>query len=495
MRNKTTDCIFRQSKILNSSGSGALYFSNFLLHYQPRTIHFIMAKQPKSSSRRDFLSKVAKGAVASALIPGMAQAAPSVPVQTMDRLEEAGPNDKIQIALIGAGGMGNADTDTALSVPGVSMVAACDLYDGRLESAKKKYGAGIFTTRDYNEILSRKDVDAVIIATPDHWHKDIAVAALNAGKHVYVEKPMVQHISEGPAVIEAQRKSGKVLQVGSQGMSSLGNEKAKALFEAGAIGQLNYVEGFWARNTPGGAWQYDLPSDASLQNVDWKRFLKDRPDRPFDPKQFFRWRCFRDFGTGVGGDLFVHLFSSLHYIISSVGPNRIMSTGGIRYWKDGRDVPDILLGMFDYAASEKHPAFNLSLRVNFVDSTRDGSYFRLVGNEGYMIVDWEKVTLYRNFSYPPDNYAKILKEQQYAPDYDRKKMPEPDMTVYTVQPGYKGAHYDHFYNWTRAIRGGKPVVEDALFGYRAAAPAILCNDSYFQEKPIKWDPINLKLIG
>lgn len=450
----------------------------------------------KSSSRRNFIGKVAKGLVASSLIPGMASAQEeAVERIEMARKETYSPNDNIQIALIGAGGMGNADTDTSLTIPGVKLVAACDLFDVRLDQAKKKYGSSIFTTRDYKEILARKDVDAVIVATPDHWHKDIAVDAMNSGKHVYVEKPMIQSITEGPAIVDAQKKTKMVLQVGSQGMSSLGNEKAKELFESGAIGQLNYVEGFWARNTPGGAWQYDLPTDATEQNVDWKRFLKDKPALPYDPKRFFRWRCFKDYGTGAGGDLFVHLLSSLHYIISSPGPNRIMSTGGIRYWKDGRDVPDVLLGMFDYPAAEKHPAFNLSLRVNFVDSTRDGSYFRLVGNEGYMIVDWEKVTLYRNFSYPPDNYAKVLKEKQYAPDYDRKKMPEPDMTVYTVQQGYKGAHYDHHYNWARAIRGGKAVIEDAVFGYRAAAPAILCNDSYFQGKAIKWDPVKMQLIS
>jgi predicted dehydrogenase len=452
-------------------------------------------KDIPGSSRRKFIGNLTKGVVASALIPGTAQANAKEKLIENRLSEHYGINDQIQIALIGAGGMGNADADTAISLPGVKLVAACDLYDTRLEDARKKYGNSIFTTRDYREILLRKDIDAVIVATPDHWHKDISVAALNSGKSVYVEKPMIQNINEGAALVEAQKKSGKVLQVGSQGMSSLGNEKAKELYEAGAIGKLNYVEGFWARNTPGGAWQYDLPTDASEKNVDWKTFLKDKPGLPFDPKRFFRWRCFRDYGTGVGGDLFVHLLSSLHFIISSPGPNKIMATGGLRYWKDGRDVPDVLLGMFDYPETEKHPAFNLSLRVNFVDSTREGSYFRLVGNEGYMIVDWEKVTLYRNFSYPPDNYAKVLKEKQYAPDYDRKKMPEPDTTVYTVQNGYKGAHYDHFYNWARAIRGGKPVVEDAVFGFRAAAPAVLCNDSYFQEKTIRWDPFKMQIVG
>lgn len=452
-----------------------------------------MENNDYGSSRRKFIEKIAGTALA-ASVPQIINARQSSKQQDIVLREYYTANDNINVALVGAGGQGTGDAFTAKSVPGVKIVAACDLFDNRLEDAKKNFGADIFTTRDYKEILLRNDIDAVIIGTPDHWHKDIAVDALSSGKHVYCEKPMVQQINEGAAVVEAQRKTGKVLQVGSQGMSSLGNEKAKELFEAGAIGQLNYVEGFWARNTPGGAWQYDLPADASEKNVDWKRFLKDKPQVPYDPKRFFRWRCFRDYGTGVCGDLFVHLLSSLHYITSSMGPTRIMSTGGLRYWKDGRDVPDIMLGMFDYPKTEKHPAFNLSLRVNFVDSNPDGSYFRLVGNEGTMTVEWEKVTVTKNFSYPPDNYAKVLKEKQYAPDYDRKRIKDPDITVFKVQEGYKGAHYDHFYNWARAMRGGKAVIEDALFGYRAAAPALLCNDSYFQEKPIKWDPVNLKLI-
>jgi len=447
-----------------------------------------------NNSRRKFIQKIAGSALVAAT-PNILMAAKQGKEEEIKLKEYYAANDNINVALIGAGGMGTEDARTARMIPGVKIVAACDLFDGRLTDAKKIFGADIFTTRDYKELLLRKDIDAVIVGTPDHWHKDISVDAMNAGKHVYCEKPMMQQINEGAAMVDTQKKTGKVLQVGSQGMSSVGNEKAKELFEAGAIGELNYVEGFWARNTPGGAWQYNLPDDANENNVDWKRFLKDKPQLPYDPKRFFRWRCFKDYGTGVGGDLFVHLLSSLHYIISSMGPTRIMSTGGLRYWKDGRDVPDILLGMFDYPKTEKHPAFNLSLRVNFVDSNPDGSYFRLVGNEGSMTIEWEKVTVTKNFSYPPDNYAQVLKAKQYAPDYDRKRIKDPDITIFKVQDGYKGAHYDHHYNWMRAIRGGKPVVEDALFGFRAAAPAVLCNDSYFQEKPVKWDPVNLKLIS
>jgi predicted dehydrogenase len=454
-----------------------------------------MGKRPtEGNSRRAFLEKLSKGVAASTLLPGIVNAAEKHRHVLWLKREHYSANDQVQIALIGAGGMGNADAETATSIPGVKLVAACDLYDGRLADAKKKYGSDIFVTKDYKEILARKDVDAVIVATPDHWHKDISIDAMNAGKAVYCEKPMVHDITEGPAVIAAQAKNKVVFQVGSQGMSSLGNEKARELLEAGAIGKLNYAEGYWARNTPGGAWQYNLPEDGSLKTVDWKKFLNKYPDRPFDAKRFFRWRCYKDYGTGVSGDLFVHLFSSLHSIVDTAGPTKIMSTGGLRYWKDGREVPDILLGMFDYPESAKYPAFNLSLRVNFVDGTGESNALRLVGNEGSMLVEWDKVTVTKNKFWPPDNYASYFSERQYDKDYDRKKIQAADATVFQVEKGYKGAHYDHHYNWIRAIRGGKPVIENAVFGYRAAAPALLCNDSYFQEKPIKWDPVNMKLI-
>lgn len=452
-----------------------------------------MSQRPKST-RRSFIEKVTKSVAGATVFPVLAKANAQDHNIEWLRRERYSVNDNVQIALIGAGGMGNEDTKTCTTIPGVKLVAACDLYDGRLTDIKNKYGQDVFTTKDYKEILARKDVDAVIIATPDHWHKDISVDAMNAGKSVYCEKPMVHDITEGPAVIAAQAKNKVVFQVGSQGVSSLGNEKARELLAAGAIGKLNYAEGFWARNTPGGAWQYNLPEDGNTKTVDWKKFLHKYPDRPFDPKRFFRWRCYKDYGTGVSGDLFVHLFSSLHSIVETNGPNKIMSTGGLRYWKDGREVPDILLGMFDYPESSKYPAFNLSLRVNFADGTGGNNSLRLVGNEGSLLVEWDKVTLTKNKFWPPDNYAKYFEERQYEKDYDRKKMNPANITEYASETGYKGAHYDHHYNWIRAIRGGKPVIEDATFGYRAAAPALLCNDSYFQEKPIKWDPLNMKLI-
>jgi predicted dehydrogenase len=440
-------------------------------------------------TRRAFLGTVAAG-VAAASSPG---------VFAMSRQGAAGAaprrisaNDRIQIALIGAGGMGTEDAKTALTVDGIALVAACDLYDGRLENARKLWGSGIFTTRDYREVLARSDIDAVIVGTPDHWHQRISVDAMDAGKAVYCEKPMVQQLGEGDAVVAAQRRNKSVFQVGSQGMSSLGNEKARELLAAGAIGTLNYAEGFWARNSPVGAWQYPVPIDASEQTVDFDRFLGSAPKKPFDPIRFFRWRNYRDYGTGVSGDLFVHLFSSLHFITNSIGPTTIMASGGLRYWKDGRDAPDIMLGMFDYPETPEHPPFNLSLRVNFVDGTSGSTYLRLVGSEGAMDVTWDDVTLKRNRKWDPVRAVK--KEFRHDPEPTGRSEMLASSTVYKVEQGYKGAHFDHFTNLFNAMRGGKPVVEDAVFGYRAAAPALACNQSYYDKRAIRWDPVAMKVV-
>jgi len=393
--------------------------------------------------------------------------------------------------LIGAGWMGIEDARTCLKHEGVKLVTVCDLYEGRLKLAQKEWGDDIFTTNNYKEVLKRKDVDAVIIGTSDHWHKQISIDALQAGKHVYCEKPMVHSVDQGHEVINAWKKSGKVFLVGSQGVSSLGNEKAQQLLAEGAIGKLNYAEGFWARHSSLGAWQYPIPADGSEKTVDWKKFIANTTKRPFDAKRFFRWRNYLDYGTGMSGDLFVHLFSSLHFITNSLGPNQISAMGGLRYWKDGREVPDVLLGMFQYPKTKAHPGFNLSLRCNFVDGTSDTTYLRLVGNEGSMDVKWNEVVLKRNNTIK-QNVPAIHKTSEKVSD--RKKMLPPLETVFKAEEGYKGAHYDHFSNFLNAIRTGSVVAENPEFGFRAAAPALLCNDSYNQNKFINWDPVAMKLV-
>ena len=454
-----------------------------------------MIDRTTPQSRRKFLNSLAAGALAGGATPKFLSTRERNHIHTLARQKYQSANDQIQLAVIGAGGMGMADVETALSIPGVRLVAVADCFDGRLATARENYGQDLFATRDYREVLARDDVDAVICATPDHWHKRISVEALTAGKSVYCEKPMVHSIAQGADVVKAQNESGKTFQVGSQGMSSLGNEKAKELLAAGEIGELNYAEGFWARNDPIGAWQYAIPENATEETIDWEMFLGDAPRTPYDPLRIFRWRNYRDYGTGVSGDLFVHLFSSLHFITSSVGPRKIMAQGGLRYWKDGREVPDILLGMFDYPETEAHPPFNLSLRVNFVDGTSGTTFLRLVGSEGAMDVTWTEVVLRRNKAVSPTDVFSQRKADEMDQGVEaRKQMLPPAESIFMVEDGYMGAHFDHFMNFFRGVRDGRPVNEDAEFGLRAAAPALACNDSYFGDQIVAWDPEMMEVI-
>ena len=409
-----------------------------------------------------------------------------------------GPNDQIQIALIGAGIRGQQDCASALEVPNTRLVAVADCYDGRLKHAREKWGQQVFTTRDYREILNRPDVDAVIIATPDHWHKQAAVDAMHAGKHVYLEKPMIHLYSDGPVIVETARKTGRILQVGSQRVSSLLYAKAKELLNSGAIGKLNLVNAFWDRSSFMGAWSYTVPPDASPETCDWPRFLGTAPKIPWNPERFFQWRKWTDYGSGVAGDLFVHLFSGTHFITGSHGPTRAMATGGLRYWKDGRNVPDVLVAMFDYPEQ-----FNLTLRVNQMAGGRESEGFLFTGSEGTLEISSTGLTLTKYVAPKQpgmtiDTFSldqQQLYRQQYRDRFpDSAKTELTDNTVETfVAPRNYNDTVDHFRNFFASVRGGTPPVEDAVFGFRAAGAALLSNVSLDRGNIVHWDPETMKL--
>ncbi len=453
-------------------------------------------------NRRNFL-KVA-GAVSAASLAGASRASAETgkrifTLSTQD--EPARPvaaNDHIQIALIGAGGQGMGDTRSAVQVPGVKLVAVADCYDGRLARSKEAWGDDIFTTHDYKEILARADIDAVIIGTPDHWHKQASVDAMKAGKDVYCEKPMIHLYSDGPEMIETARSTNRIIQIGSQRVSSVLYAKAKELLASGAIGKLNMVTASWDRNSSMGAWNYTIPPDASTETCDWVRFLGTAPKIPFSAEQFFQWRKWKAYGSGVAGDLFVHLFSGTHFVTGTHGPTRGMATGAIRFWNDGRDALDVMLGLFDY-----REGFNLSLRVNFVDGGEESESLIFTGSEGTIQIGWTGLTLNRvpreaEPGLTIDTFPKTMQEQIEA-DYRKKYPPHGGNAAlggeekYMLPKGYSD-QYDHFKNFFASVRSRKPVVEDAVFGYRAAGAALLSNLSIEKGAVVKWDPDAMKLL-
>jgi predicted dehydrogenase len=414
------------------------------------------------------------------------------------------PNDNIHLALIGAGIQGQGDTHAALEVPGVKLVAAADCYDGRLAHVKELWGTGtannvdVFTTRDYREILARPDVDAVLIATPDHWHKQAAVDAMKAGKDVYLEKPMIHLYSDGPEIISTAKSTNRILQVGSQRVSSIIYAKAKELLASGAIGEVNMVSARWDRNSSIGAWNYSIPLDASPETCDWPRFLGSAPKIPWNAEHFFQWRKWNEYGSGVAGDLFVHLFSGTHFITGSHGPTRAMATGGLRFWKDGRNAPDVLLALFDYPQG-----FNLSLRVNFVNGGEESEGFLFTGSEGTMEIAGQTVTVTRvprekEPGYSVSTFTNEM-QQRYLKDYHAKHPSTPPtdppytaVEKFSAPKGYSDS-VDHFRNFFNSVRTRQQPVEDATFGFRAAGAALLGNLSLEKGQVVKWDPETMKV--
>ncbi|HTE29308.1 MAG TPA: Gfo/Idh/MocA family oxidoreductase [Chryseolinea sp.] len=464
-------------------------------------------KNDTASSRRRFLQQIGATGFAmgaSSLSSLTAKAKTEERILSYDRKTSA--NDKVRLGVIGYGVQGHFDLSTALKVPGVELAGICDLYTGRLENAKELHGKDLYTTTNYKDLLDRKDVDAILLCTTDVWHARIAMDALAKGKHVYCEKPMVYKISEGHPVLEAAKKSGKVFQVGSQRVSSIGYAKAKELLAAGEIGKLNMVNAIYDRQSSIGAWEYTIPKDASALTTNWDKFIEATEKMAFDAKKFFWWRAFKEVGTGVAGDLFIHLLSGTHFITNSKGPETIFSTGQFSYWKDGRNLPDVMSGVMQYPDSKEHNAFQLTLQVNFISGTGGQEITRFIGSEGVMEVSGNNITIKHSlmpeapgfggydslFTFSKSMQAEMQKDFDAKWTAEQKKRKTKDDIIFKVPEDYN-EHLDHFTNFFDAIKGGKPVVEDAEFGFRAAAPALSCNESYLSKQIIKWDPVAMKI--
>jgi len=407
-------------------------------------------------------------------------------------LMAAKPNDQIAMGYIGAGIRGSYLIDSFRKTPGVKPLIVADLFDGHLEWAKETI-PGIETTKDYHAVLARKDIDAVTVATPDHWHVRIVLDALAAGKHVYCEKPLTWSIDEGKSVIEAQKKSGKLVMVGSQGKTSPWIQKAKELVRDGALGKISMVRMVNHRNSPGGAWVYPIPANASPETIDWARFLGKAPKIPYSPERFFRWRCWWEYSGGVATDLWVHLLTSLHEMMSVEGPNSVVAQGGIYKFKDGRSVPDVLSAVFEY------DTFVTDMYVNLCNAGAQGSPITVMGTEatmsfgkrGELMVDYEPpqspVESYGLNGWTKDMKAKYFESLGFKEGKAPRGEQKPAKEV-TLERGLE--HYELFID---SIREGKPSRENASEGHFAAGAAHLGNMAYRRGKKMKWDRVSGKV--
>jgi predicted dehydrogenase len=440
--------------------------------------------KPHSLTRRDFV-RLGTGALAAGTSLKTRLLEPS-PLWALDT-----QGKKVRYASIGMGVRGCDVLKAALQVPNSECVAISDLYDGRLRAGREITKADAPETKNYKEILDRKDVDAVIIAVPDHLHRRIVEDACAAGKDVYCEKPMSHNVEDGFAIVAVAQKNKRMVQVGSQRVSSIVCVKAREIFQSGKLGDVLLIEAYSDRNSPSGAWVYPIPPDASPQTIDWAGFIQDAPPHAFDAARFFRWRCFSDYGEGLAGDLYVHLMSGIQFIAGvNTPPQKAHSTGGLYHFRDGRDFPDLIQTLYEY------PNFQAYLRCNQNNEAGENITFR--GTKGTMVVEYNRVTFtpqdtrpqpegYSINGWPADLRAQYLAQWQTEhPATPPLETQLDEVEVFEAPRGYNDT-VDHVANFFNSVRTRQTPVENEVFGNNAALACHMANYSYFNKTVAVWD--------
>jgi predicted dehydrogenase len=388
-------------------------------------------------------------------------------------------NDKVNIGWIGVGTRGYAALDWMHSAApnDVQITAICDTYQGYIARAKDRmatiWGTTPKTYVDYRELLADKSIDAVFIMTPEHLHHDMAIAALRAGKNVYVEKPLAHTIEEGFDIVREWQKSGKIVQVGTQNRSSTIYKKAKEMVQKGMIGDVHFVRAFWYRNSlPNDpAWRYVVPPEANPQNTDWNRFLGTATKRPWDANRYFQWRLYWDYSGGISTDLLVHQTDIVNFMLDKTVPRSCMASGGTYRWTDktdDREVPDTLSAIYEYAG-------NLEINYScYFGNDHYGYGEQLCGNEGTIEV-MNRQDLY------------------FTPESFKGK---PPANVAARQPIHLNGKADfnegdgainHFKNFIQAVLGKEQVIAPPTVGQQAAISGHMATLSFKNQKKIVCD--------
>jgi predicted dehydrogenase len=396
----------------------------------------------------------------------------------------------------------------------IRLTAVCDIFDTYGDMAREaaaniyregnggKMGEPVKRYRDYRELIASPDVDAVVIATPDHWHGTMTIEAARAGKHVYCEKPLTWTVEETYEVRNAVRESGIVFQLGHQGRQTDAYLKAKEAIEKNVLGQVTLIEVTTNRNDPNGAWVYPIHETANEKTIDWEQFIGPAPWHEFNLERFFRWRCWWDYSTGLSGDLLTHEFDAINQIMSLGIPDAAVSTGGIYFFKDGRTVPDVLHTVFEY------PDKNLSVLYSATLASQMSRGKKVMGHDAYMEMG-NTLTIYAD-----------PRSTRYA-EKIRDGIIRPEMPIYSYIPGkgadtvtsateryfagrgllytYRGGRrvdttHLHLKEWIDCIREGVQPSCDIDQGFEEAMAAHMGTLSYWHNKKVFWDRDNEKIV-
>jgi len=403
-----------------------------------------------------------------------------------------GPNDRVNLGFIGFGIRGNILMEAVKETGQANLVEVCDCYQGHLARAKERTDGKIATNfAQYKKLLDRKDIDAVVIASPDHQHLPMVLDALSAGKDVYIEKPMTHQIADGPQIIEAAGRTKRIVQVGSQWVSSDQHKKAREIVGSGKLGKVTKVTAAYNRNSSTGAWNYPIPLD--LQdgvNFNWKEWLGPAPKVAYSPERVFRYRKYWDYSGGISTDLFVHLITSIHFIMGAAMPRSVTACGGILFRRDGREVPDTLDALFDYED------FCVVMSSTFNSASTAGQGIQFLGTDGSLsLLPTHSMTEQaeskaEGYDYSIDSWPKAMQEEFMNQDTHRQESegrgskPAPESIVFEDKPDSVVLHLANFFE---AVRTRQPGYETAEVGHRAAAAGHMVNLSYRAGKRILWD--------
>ncbi|MCC6364531.1 MAG: Gfo/Idh/MocA family oxidoreductase [Bryobacterales bacterium] len=392
-------------------------------------------------------------------------------------LSAQNPNSELQLGWIGVGSRGYYLMDMLYKggPKPFKVAATCDTYTGHLNRSKDRVqtmgGNTPKTFEDYRQLLADPSIDAVVIATPEHLHHDMAIAALKAGKHVYVEKPLSHTIEEGWEVVRAAEKSGKVVQVGTQNRSNSLYQKAKEMVTDGMIGDIHYVRAFWYRNSlpDNPAWRYNIPADANPENTDWSKFLGNAPKRPFNKQRYYQWRLYWDYSGGISTDLLVHQTDITNFVCGKTLPHSCMASGGIYRWtgaNDDREVPDTFSAIYEYKDK-----FHINYSCYF-GNVKYGYGEQFMGNEGTIEVLNRQI-----LTFTPETFGGKAPPQVDARKEMRIELPGNDNLA--VQA--------HIRNWLEAIRGKAKLIAPVEAGQQAAISGHMATLSFRHNKKVVWD--------
>jgi len=435
-------------------------------------------------SRRDFLKASTRGAAG--LVAAGTLGAPTL-------LSAMSPNEVVGVGLIGIGVRGYQHLHRVVDIKNVQVRGISEIYDYHMNrGVKDAKNPKVKKYRDYRKMLEDRDIDAVIISTPDHWHAQMVIDAAAAGKDIYCEKGLCRTLDEAKAMVKAVKTNKRVFQLGHQGRSNPAYYKAREIVDSGMLGKVTLIRCSHFRNSKEPQWRwyssysnFKVPTDATPETIDWVKFLGNAPWQPFNIRRYFHWRCYWDYGTGIAGDLQSHGMDAINTIMQMGIPHSAMTSGGVYYWKDDRETPDTWNVVFDYPERD----LAITYQSEFQSSYFSKNGYEFFGKEASMVVS-RGVEVYAEE--PSEKYAGAVEKARK--EAERKNKPYQAPLLYKATRADLNPMTDHMQNFIDCVRSGDVPRCNIDLAFQEAVTIVMAVKSYFEKRKVFWDPEREEIV-